>query len=71
MSDKQQPEVPEEGSIQFMQEILREKAVASVVMGESGNVVVQYCDSITVYSRDNSADLAAKLLGIIAETQKG
>ncbi|EGQ8219723.1 TPA: hypothetical protein NG658_003651 [Vibrio parahaemolyticus] len=71
MSDKQQPEVPEEGSVQFMQEILREKAVASVVMGESGNVVVQYCDSITVYSRDNSADLAAKLLSIIAETQKG
>ncbi|EGQ8233536.1 hypothetical protein GWA11_17275 [Vibrio parahaemolyticus] len=71
MSDKQQPEVPEEGSIQFMQEILREKAVASVVMGESGNVVVQYCDSITVYSRDNSADLAAKLLSIIAETQEG
>ncbi|EHK9605225.1 hypothetical protein HJA69_003687 [Vibrio alginolyticus] len=70
MSDKQQPEVPEEGSVQFMQEILREKAVASVVMGESGNVVVQYCDSITVYSRDNSADLAAKLLSIIAETQK-
>ncbi|HBC3554599.1 TPA: hypothetical protein KD088_003663 [Vibrio parahaemolyticus] len=71
MSDKQQPEVLEEGSVQFMQEILREKAVASVVMGESGNVVVQYCDSITVYSRDNSADLAAKLLSIIAETQKG
>ncbi len=70
MSDKQQPEVPEEGSVQFMQEILREKAVASVVMGESGNVVVQYCDSITVYSRDNSADLAAKLLSIIAEIQK-
>ncbi|MCG9619447.1 hypothetical protein L1D56_05590 [Vibrio diabolicus] len=71
MSDKQQPEVPEEGSVQFMQEILREKAVASVVMGESGNVVVQYCDSITVYGRENSADLAAKLLSIIAETQKG
>ncbi|EGX6964200.1 TPA: hypothetical protein ACPVYN_004117 [Vibrio parahaemolyticus] len=71
MSDNQQPDVPEEGSVQFMQEILKEKAVASVVMGESGNVVVQYCDSITVYSRDNSADLAAKLLSIIAETQKG
>ncbi|HCG9922765.1 TPA: hypothetical protein ACPVXI_003988 [Vibrio parahaemolyticus] len=71
MSDNQQPDVPEEGSVQFMQEILKEKAVASIVMGESGNVVVQYCDSITVYSRDNSADLAAKLLSIIAETQKG
>lgn len=71
MSDNQQPDVPEEGSGQFMQEILKEKAVASIVMGESGNVVVQYCDSITVYSRDNSADLAAKLLSIIAETQKG
>ncbi|HBC3449605.1 TPA: hypothetical protein NKX81_003595 [Vibrio parahaemolyticus] len=71
MSDNQQPDAPEEGSVQFMQEILKEKAVASVVMGESGNVVVQYCDSITVYSRDNSADLAAKLLSIIAETQKG
>ncbi|MFV8452372.1 hypothetical protein ACNO65_20270 [Vibrio campbellii] len=71
MSDNQQPEELEEGSVKFMQEILKEKAVASVVMGESGNVVVQYCDSITVYSRDNSAGLAAKLLGIIAETQKG
>ncbi|ENY6473041.1 hypothetical protein ACFD7Q_003976 [Vibrio parahaemolyticus] len=71
MSDNQQPEVPEEGSVQFMQEILREKAVASIIMGEGGSVVVQYCDSITVYSRDNSAGLAAKLLSIISETQKG
>lgn len=42
MSDNQQPEVPEEGSVQFMQEILREKAVASIIMGEGGSVVVQY-----------------------------
>ncbi|EHK2884640.1 hypothetical protein MIR95_02850 [Vibrio parahaemolyticus] len=52
-----------------MQTILQEKALASVIMGENGNVVVQYCDSITVYKQDNSADLAAKLLKLVAEAQ--
>lgn len=55
------PEEPEEGSVQFMQEILREKAVASVVMGESGTVLVQYGDKMIMHGREISAGLAAKL----------
>ncbi|HAS6736605.1 TPA: hypothetical protein GRI67_00025 [Vibrio parahaemolyticus] len=65
-NDNQQTE---EGSVKFMQEVLNEKSFASIVMSEHGTLVVQYCDSITVYSRENSAGLAAKLLSIIAETQ--
>ncbi|HCE1261397.1 TPA: hypothetical protein NJ132_000376 [Vibrio parahaemolyticus] len=35
MSDNsQQQEVPVEGSVQFMQQILKEKVVASIIMGE-------------------------------------
>ena len=69
MNDDKQQEEFEEGSIRFMQTILHEKALASVVMGKNGNIVVQYCDSITVYKQDNSADLAAKLLKLVAEAQ--
>ncbi|EGQ7778938.1 MULTISPECIES: hypothetical protein [Vibrio] len=71
MNDDKQQEEFEEGSIRFMQTILQEKALASVVMGKNGNVVVQYCDSITVYKQDNSAYLAAKLLKLVAEAQEG
>lgn len=71
MSDNsQQPEDPEEGSVQFMQEILKERAVASVIMGESGTVVIQYGDKMTMYSREVSASLAAKLLSLVAESQE-
>lgn len=59
-----------EASVGFMQGVLQERAIASVVMGENGNLVVQYCDRITVYKADNSAALAAKLLKIIAEVQE-
>ncbi|EMA2437271.1 hypothetical protein U2G67_002666 [Vibrio parahaemolyticus] len=69
-NDNQQHEEYEEGSVKFMQEILTEKSIASVIMGESGTVVVQYVDKITVFSRENSASLAAKLLSLIAETQQ-
>ena len=69
-NDNQQHEEYEEGSVKFMQEILTEKSIASVIMGESGTVVVQYVDKITVFNRENSASLAAKLLSLIAETQQ-
>lgn len=32
-----------EASVGFMQGVLQERAIASVVMGENGNLVVQYC----------------------------
>ncbi len=70
-NDNPEQDEPIEGSVKAMQEILKERAVASVVMSESGAVIVQFGDKITMFGSENSASLAANLLSLIAETQKG
>ncbi len=69
-NDSPQQDEFKEGSIQAMQEILKEKSVASVVLGENGTLVVQFGDKLTLYKREISAGLASKLLALIAETQE-
>lgn len=54
-------------SVEKMQNALNEKAVASVVLGENGTLVVQYGEKLKLYPHENSAKLASRLLEVIAE----
>ena len=54
-------------SVGQIKDALAEKTVAAVVMGENGNVVVQYGDKVTVVQSDDAARLSARLLEVIAD----
>lgn len=56
-----------EDMLHIIQDEMGEKIMASVILSDAGNLIVQYGDKVVVYKTPTSARHASELLKIVAE----
>ena len=56
-----------EDILHIIQYEMSEKIMASVILSDAGNLIVQYGDKVVVYKTATSAKPASELLKIVAE----
>lgn len=66
-NNKKDGEMTVEEVQRMVSEVLGEKTLASVMLTEAGNVIVQYSDKSMVYKNAISAKPASELLKIVAD----